>query len=54
MGAARRKYGKAMVKLQDARGNPRTAKADDALFTVLLILMLEVLKPLTSLLYFWC
>ena len=42
MGAARQKYGEAVVKLQDALHNPRTAKADDALFTVLLMLMLEV------------
>lgn len=41
MGAARRKYGEAVVKLRDALQDSRTAKADDALFTVLLMLMLE-------------
>lgn len=41
MGAARQKYGEAVVKLRDALKEQRTAKADDALFTVLLLFMLE-------------
>lgn len=41
MDMARRKYGEAVVKLRDALQDPRTAKADDALCTVLLMLMLE-------------
>lgn len=45
MGAARRKYGEAVVKLRDALQDPCTARADDALFTVLFMLMLEVPKP---------
>ena len=50
MTAARRKYGEAMVKLQDALQDPRTAMADDALFTVLLMLIIEVFRPFTYLL----
>ena len=42
--AARRQYGEAVVKLQNALQDPRTAKADDILFTVLLIRMLEVYR----------
>ena len=42
--AARRKYGEAIVKLQNALQDPRTAKTDDILFTVLLIRMLEVYR----------
>lgn len=49
MGAARRKYGEAVAKLQDALQDPRTAKADDALFTVLLMIMLEVNMPISCL-----
>lgn len=45
MATARQKYGEAVVKLRDALRDPRTAKADDALITVLLMLMLEVYKP---------
>ena len=52
MGAARRKYGEAMVKLQDALQDPHTAMADDALFTVLFMLIIEVLRPFTYLLCF--
>ncbi|KAM0802873.1 hypothetical protein BDR22DRAFT_887210 [Usnea florida] len=40
--AARRKYGEAMLKLQNALRDPRTAKTDDILFTVLLMRMLEI------------
>ena len=54
MGAARWKYGEAMVKLQDALQDPRTAMADDALFTVLLMLIIEVSRPFTYLLCFSC
>ena len=50
MAAARQKYGEAVVKLHDALQDPRTAKADDTLFTVLLMLMLEVNLPFTCLL----
>ena len=39
---ARRKYGEAVVKLQNAIQDPRTAKTDDILFTVLLIRILEI------------
>lgn len=49
MDMARRKYGEAVVKLRDALQDPRTAKADDALCTVLLMLMLEVRKLFTGL-----
>ena len=42
MGAARRNYGEAVVKLREALEDPHTAKADDALFTVLLMLIIEV------------
>lgn len=52
MGAARRKYGEAMVKLQDALQDPSTAMADDALFTVLLMLMIEVSRPFIHLSYY--
>lgn len=45
MGAARRKYGEAVVKLREALQDPHTAKADDALFTVLFMLMIEVSEP---------
>ena len=45
MGAARRKYGEAVVKLRDALQDPCTARADDALFTVLFMLILEVPEP---------
>ena len=44
--AARRKYGEAMVKLQNALQDPRTAKTDSILFTVLLIRILEVYRLL--------
>lgn len=54
MGAARRNYGQAVVKLQNALQDPRTAKADDALFTVLLMLMIEVFRPLICFIWFWC
>lgn len=49
MDAARRKYGEAVVKLRNALQDPGTAKADDALFAVILILLLEVLEPFACL-----
>lgn len=54
MDAARRKYGEAVVKLRNALQDPCTAKADDALFAVILILLLEVLKPFACLFCFRC
>ena len=54
MDAARRKYGEAVVKLRNALQNPCTAKADDALFAVILILLLEVLEPFACLFCFRC
>ena len=50
MVVARRKYGEAVVKLREALKDPSTAKADDTLFTVLLMLMLEVFRPFAPLL----
>ena len=49
IGAARRKYGEAVLKLREALQDPHTAKADDALFTVLFMLVIEVKKPLRML-----
>lgn len=48
MDVAWQKYGEAVVKLRKALQDPRTAKADDALFTVLLMLELEVGRPSVS------
>ena len=42
--AARRNFGEAMIKLQNQLRDPRTAKTDEILFTVLLIHMLEVYR----------
>lgn len=45
MCVARLKYADAIVKLREALQDPRTAKTDDALLTVMLMLILEVSNP---------